>query len=303
MRNIFTILFAMTIAFWQIGCTKTSDNSNTNAGSPTATPANTTNNSNQNGSSANANVKKDEPVPTFTDADTALAEGNKYYDNNETEKAIDAFKQAVKLNPDLAEAYFKLGVIYALIEKEKQGEVEVKVNEPTPAKTPAKKGKEVVVQKDSEKAFAEAVKAYKKIIAKNPKDDAAIFNLGRSYNKINDDKEAEKNLRLAVKLKPEDSQYQTELGAILIKLAKYDEAVGVLKKALKIDETNSQAQDLMEKAEAGQKRINFGIPKDKPRVEKSGADTKTRPTEEKTGEKPEEKPNVPAPKEAPTKKP
>lgn len=291
----------MTIAFWQIGCTKTSDNSNTNTGSPTATPANTTNNSNQNGNLAI--VKKDEPVPTFTDADTALAEGNKYYDNNETEKAIDAFKQAVKLNPDLAEAYFKLGVIYALIEKEKESQVEVKVNEPTPAKTPAKKGKEAVVQKDSEKAFAEAVKAYKKIIAKNPKDDAAIFNLGRSYNKINDDKEAEKNLRLAVKLKTEDSQYQTELGAILIKLAKYDEAVGVLKKALNLDETNSQAQDLMEKAEAGQKRINFGIPKDKPKVEKSGANTKTKPTEEKTGDKPEEKTPVPAPKEVPTKKP
>ena len=63
-------------------------------------------------------------------------------------------------------------------------------------------------------------------------------------------------------------QYQAELGAILIKFAKYDEAVGVLKKALKLNESNSQAQSLLEKAEAGKKRIDYGIPKDKPKSDK-----------------------------------
>jgi cytochrome c-type biogenesis protein CcmH/NrfG len=105
------------------------------------------------------------------------------------------------------------------------------------------------------------VKAYKKILAKNPKDDVAQYNLGRSYNKLNMDKEAEKALREAVKLKPDDSEYQTELGTILIKLAHYEEAVGVLKKALKLDENNSQAEELLEKAQAGQKRIDFGVNK------------------------------------------
>ncbi len=272
MRKVSIILFSIIFAIWQVGCTPTSDNSNknTNISSPTATPtvANNANanNANANNVTANSNAntvaKKDEPVPIFTDAVTALDEGNKYFDANNTEKAIDAFKQSTKLNPDLAEAHFKLGVAYALIEKEKESQVELKPNEPTSTKTP-KKGKDVVAKKDSDKAFADAVKAYKKIIAKNPKDDVALFNLGRSYNKINEDKEAEKTLRQAVKLKPDDSQYQAELGAILIKFAKYDEAVGVLKKALKLDESNSQAQSLLEKAEAGKKRIDYGIPKDK----------------------------------------
>jgi tetratricopeptide (TPR) repeat protein len=275
MKKISIILFAIAFAIWQSGCTTTADNTNNNTSSPTATPtATTNNNSNQTNSNvanansnANATAKKDETVPTFTDANTALTEGNKYFDADNLEKAIDAFKQAAKLNPDLAEAYFKLGVSYALIEKKKEQEVELVPNQPIQTKTP-KKNKEVLVKKDSDKAFAEAVKAYKKIIAKNPKDDTAHFNLGRSYNKLNEDKEAEKSLRQAVKLKPDDSEYQTELGAILIKFAKYDEAVGVLKKALKLDETNSQAQSLMEKAEAGKKRINYGIPKDKAKADK-----------------------------------
>lgn len=269
MRRLSIILFSIGFAVWQISCTTTSGTNNSNsANTPTATPtATANNNANQdnvnvaNANTANASVKKSEPVPTFTDANIAFAEGNKYYDANETDKAIEAYKQAVKLNPDLAEAYFKLGVVYSLVEKEKEGEVEVKVNEPAPAKTP-KKGKEVAKKKDSEKAFEEAIKAYKKILAKNPKDDVAYFNIGRSYNKLNDDKEAQKAILQAVKLKPDDSEYQTELGAILIKFAKYEEALNVLKKALKLDETNSQAQALIEKAEAGKKRLDYGKPKE-----------------------------------------
>jgi tetratricopeptide (TPR) repeat protein len=277
MKRLFTTLFATTFALASVGCGGTTENTNkpnANTSTPTATPTVATN-TNQNNANltnanvANANVKQAEVVPTFTDANTALTEGNKFFDANENEKAIDAYKQAVKLNPDLADAHFKLGVVYALVEREKDSEVqEVKPDvTPTPkipkAKT-SKKGSSVIIPtKPSEKAFAEAIKAYKKILAKNPKDDVAQFNLGRSYNKLNEDKEAEKSLRQAVKLKPDDAEYQTELGAIMIKFAKYDEAIGILKRALKLDESNSQAQDLLEKATAGKKRQEFGIPKDK----------------------------------------
>ena len=81
----------------------------------------------------------------------------------------------------------------------------------------------------------------------------AQYNLGRSYSKLNEDEDSEKALRLAVKLKPEDSEYQMELGATLNKLAKYDEAIKALKKAASIDPGNSQIEDLLEKAQAGKK--------------------------------------------------
>ena len=63
---------------------------------------------------------QDTPLPEFTDAETAFAEGNKLFDTNKIEKAIEAYKQAINLNPDLGEAYFKLGISYSLLEKEKE---------------------------------------------------------------------------------------------------------------------------------------------------------------------------------------
>lgn len=193
----------------------------------------------------------------FTSAADALTAGNRLFDAGETERAIDAYLQAVKMDPDLAEAYFKLGVAYALVEAEIESVKETAVNstlEPTSKKAQEKK-------KNSEKAFEAAVTAYKKILAKNQEDDVAHFYLGLTYNKLNEDEDAAKSLREAVKLKPDNTEYQTKLGAINIKLAKYHEAVSTLKKALELDPGNIEAEGLLEKAEAGRKRIDFIPPK------------------------------------------
>lgn len=254
MKKSSVILSAAAISFFAAGCTSITNSNNSNqTNSNSLISIFSTNPTNTNA----ANVQPAEtPLPTFTDAGTALNEGKKLLDANQTEKAVEALKQAVKLNPDLAEGYFNLGIAYALLEKE--GREEQPAEEPTP--TPAKKGKKDAVAPltKSEKAFDNAAKAYEKIIKKNSQDDNAYFNLGRAYNKLNKDKEAEKALRQAVKLKPDDAEYETELGAILIKLAQYDDAVAILKKALEIDPDNSQTQDLLDKADAGQKRINYG---------------------------------------------
>ena len=258
MKKISTLLFLTALTFSQSNCTKSAANENSNQtnAAPTATPT-VTAQANQ----ANSNVKPaDTPVPTFTNADEALAAGKKLLDDLETEKAIDALTQATKLNPDLAEAHFNLGIAYALVEKDEEEKAITQV-EATPTPKPTRKLKKNAPAphtKNSEKAFDNAVKAYKKILAKNPKDDVAQYNLGRAYNKLNEDEDAAKALKEAVKLKPEDGEYQTELGAILIKLAKYDEAVSALKKAIKIDETNLQADALLEKAQAGSRRVDFG---------------------------------------------
>lgn len=255
MEKFLCALFLGGLLFWQFGC-----EGNNAANS---------NNSNQEKTVVNTNsvvpAAEETPLPEFTDAQTALAEGNKLFDVNKTDLAIQAYNQAVKLDPDLAEAWFKLGISYSLIEKEKEIEA---VNEqeeysPTPTPKPSKKGKkdEVVRTKDSEKAFEQAVKAYKKIIAKNPKDDVAYYNLGRAYNKLDEDEDAEKALKEAVELNPESTEYQTEYGAILVKLAQYDRAIKALKKALELDPENSEADELLEKAQAGKKRIDFGTPK------------------------------------------
>ena len=255
MKSFFSILFLAAFIFFQSACTDSAE-ANQNANS---TPA-------ANIETNQANVKTElTPLPEFTDADTAFAEGNKLFDANEIDMAIQAYEQAVKLNPDLAEAYFKLGVSYAIKEKEDElnalSTVSETEEEPTPTPTPkskrAAKKDTPVRTKKSEKAFEKAVKAYEKIIAKNPKDDVAQFNLGRSLSKLNEDEDAVKALREAVELQPENSEYLTELGEVLNKLAQYDEAVKILKKALEIDPSNILTEELLEKAEAGKKRIDF----------------------------------------------
>lgn len=209
------------------------------------TPANTD-------EQANANTAAPASYPEFTDANEALAEGKRQLDENQTDAAIDALRQAVKLNPDLAEAWFHLGIAYSL--KEMQME-----QDGTAPEQPAN-AKERIKPR-SETAFEKAVEAYKKWIEANPNDDVAFYNLGRTYGKLMQDEEAEKAFEKAVKLKPDDSDYQMELGAILIKLARYREAIEPLKKAVSLDPENARAQDLLEDAEAGRQRLDYVAPK------------------------------------------
>ncbi len=204
----------------------------------------------------NQNTNVASEIAAINDANLALTEGSKFLDTGEIDQAIDTLTQAVKLDPDLAEAWFKLGIAYGLAEKRDQTLETTDTEDNTAdAKKPAKS--------NSEKAFEKSVAAYKKIISSNENDHAAYFNLGRAYNKLNDDQDAAKALRQAVKLMPDDTEYQTELGAILIKLAQYREAIPPLKKALELDPENIRAQELLEDAEAGRSRVNYSsTPKD-----------------------------------------
>ena len=192
-----------------------------------------------------------------TDANVALAEGTRLFEYGDTDRSIELFNRAIELDPNLAEAYFKLGVAYALIEARDASVVEEQV-EPTP--TPEKgnrNAKEKERKAKSEEAFEKAVEAYKKHLDANPEDHLAYYNLGRAYNKLNEDEDAAKALKEAVELNPEDTEYQTELGAILVKLAEYDQAIKPLKKAVDLDPENTRAINLLEDAEAGKRRIDY----------------------------------------------
>ncbi|HMS43385.1 MAG TPA: tetratricopeptide repeat protein, partial [Pyrinomonadaceae bacterium] len=160
MRTILTILSLSAVVCLQIGCGKSETNSNTNSN---ANQANNTVNQNTN-SNATTNTKVEStPLPQYETAEIALAEGNKFFDANENDKAIEAYNQAVKLNPDLGEAFFKLGVSYEI--REKVYQTEAVIIEETPTPTPAPKSKKVSKKDektpttDSEKAFTSAVKA------------------------------------------------------------------------------------------------------------------------------------------------
>lgn len=186
------------------------------------------------------------PYASIPDANEALAKGKELLDNNDTQNAILALERAVELDPNLAEAHFQLGIAYGLMDLQTKQEGDVLPGD-----------SENRVKTRAEKEFEKAATAYKKHLDANPKDDAAWFTLGRTYAKLLKDDQAEDAFRQAVKLNPDDAEYQTELGAILNRLAKYHEAVTVLKKAVDLDANNPRAQDLLEDAQAGAKRLDY----------------------------------------------
>jgi tetratricopeptide (TPR) repeat protein len=194
-------------------------------------------------------------VPVYQDAQTALSEGDKYLDSNRISAAIEAYKQAVTLDPDMADAHFQLGVALALLESDTKEAAKEDINANVSTKA---------VKTESQKAFEAAIEAYKKRISAKSEDAVAHFNLGRSYSKLDKDSDAERALREALRLSPEENEYRITLADVLMKLAKYGEAAGLYRKAFEVDPENFDLEDKIEEAVAGRKRQTFTGPSPSP---------------------------------------
>lgn len=193
------------------------------------------------------------PAAKITDANEALTEGTRLLEESDVEAAILYLERAVELNPDLGDAYFQLGIAYGLqqLQATQAGiELEPATGEDGKPRKPS-----------SERAFEKAIEAYKKAVKDDARNDLAFFNMGRAYAKLMKDEDAEDAFKKAVALKPDDAEYQMELGAIRIKLAKYAEAIAPLKKSLELDPENVRADELLEEAEAGRRRVEYVSPK------------------------------------------
>jgi len=99
MKSLFSCAVVLLLVAAMIGCN-------------CPNPSNANTNSNSNSSSASGQ---------YSTAEQALDAGINYLETGETEKAIAAFNEAVALDPTLADAYFQLGITYALIESQNAG--------------------------------------------------------------------------------------------------------------------------------------------------------------------------------------
>jgi tetratricopeptide (TPR) repeat protein len=159
-----------------------------------------------------------------------LEKGRELYRNDEDSQAVEAFQQALKLDPNLAEAHFRLGLSYEALDKAEEAEA----------------------------AYKKAVETYKEYLQDNPEDAEAHYNLGQSYAALHLYSEAVREYRQATRLKEDDSDVYYDLGMALTRLAQYDEAVGAFAKSLEIDPENYRAQDGLDEAREGVKRIKAG---------------------------------------------
>lgn len=167
-----------------------------------------------------------------TQARAYLEEGRIFYRNDEDTQAAEAFQQALKLDPELAEAHFRLGLTYDALGKEQE----------------------------AEEAYKKAVEAYKKYLSvdENSEDAEAHYNLGQTYAGLHLYGEAVREYRQATRLKPDDAAIQYDLGLALMRLAQYDEASRAFAKSLEIDPNNYRAEDELAEAQEGVKRIRTG---------------------------------------------
>lgn len=165
-----------------------------------------------------------------TRARAELDKGKELFRNDQDAEAVLAFQEAVRLDPDLAEARFRLGLGYESLGKREEAEAEYK----------------------------KAVGAYKKYFEENENDAEAHYALGQTYANLGQYSEAIREYRAATKLKEDDPDIYYDLGVAYTKLAQYDAAAGAFSKSLEIDPDYYRAQDGLDEAKEGIKRIRAG---------------------------------------------
>ena len=165
-----------------------------------------------------------------TRARAQLDKGKELYRNDQDAEAVLAFQEAVRLDPDLAEAHFRLGLGYESLGKREEAEAEYK----------------------------KAVAAYKKYFEENDNDAEAHYALGQTYANLGQYSEAIREYKEATKLKEDDPDMFYDLGVAYTKLAQYDAAAAAFSKSLEIDPDYYRAQDGLDEAKEGIKRIRVG---------------------------------------------
>lgn len=165
-----------------------------------------------------------------TRARELLEKGKELYRNDQDEEAVLAFEEAVKLDPELAPAHFRLGLGYEALGKNEEAESEYK----------------------------KAVETFKNYLKDNGNDPEARYDLGQAYAGLGQYSEAIRQYREATRLKEDDPDIYYDLGVAHTKLAQYDAAAAAFSKALEIDPEYYRAQDSLDEAREGIKRIRAG---------------------------------------------
>ena len=167
-----------------------------------------------------------------SEARVYLEKGRQFYRDDEDVQAVEAFQQALKLDPNLSEAHFRLGLTYDALGQEQEAQA----------------------------AYKKAVETYRKYLSINVNNDdaEAHYNLGQTYAGLHLYTEAVKEYRQATRLKPDDAAIHYDLGLALMRLAQYDEASRAFAKSLELDPENYRAEDDLAEAREGMKRIRTG---------------------------------------------
>jgi len=234
------------------------------------------------GANHNANANSAGPASSTTDpeqakrqAQTLVDQGKELYKNDEDERAAEVFQQAIKQDPNNAEAHLRLGMAFGALER----------------------------KPEADEAYKKAVELYKKKVQSDPKDADAFFNLGEAHSFLHQDEEAARAYRQATRLKPDDEEAFYQLGMSETRLAHYPEALTAYKKALELDPDDYRATDAINEAQEGANRIKEGKKHAEEMLRKQQANDNVNGNTNRNSNGNSNSTGRPAPKHSPTKPP
>lgn len=141
--------------------------------------------------------------------ESALARGmlgEAYYHSGRHRQAIDAFHEALRINPRLESAWYNLGVAYG-----------------------------------NSSQRMRAIDAYREALRINPRDEAAWYNLGVAYDDSDQNTQAIDAYRQALRITPTDQQAWINLGLAYSKSNQGTQAVEAYRRALRINPQETKA--------------------------------------------------------------
>ena len=157
------------------------------------------------------------------------------------EKAEDAYRTSLRLNPNFASAYYNLGSVLKDLKREEEAEKEYREAirlKPNHANAHYNLGLLLAIflkrEEEAEKEFREAIKL-------NPNAVDVHINLGNLLRILKREEEAEKEYREAIRLNPNHVGAHNNLGSLLINSKRIEEAEKELREAIKLNPDLAEA--------------------------------------------------------------
>jgi tetratricopeptide (TPR) repeat protein len=166
--------------------------------------------------------------------------GAAFYSKGETEKALDCYEKAARLNPDNAEAHYNLGNIYLkqnrLTAAIASYENAIKAR-PTYTKAFSNMGVAFLQMGLPDKA----IKQFRRAIAIEPNNIDAHFNLANVLADKGLIDEAIDNFRKVIEMSPQDTTARLRVAELLLEKSQPLQAIAEYEEVLKIDPNNTDA--------------------------------------------------------------
>lgn len=181
-----------------------------------------------------ASAQTPDQQPTLT-AEQYTQEGNQYAREKQYDKAVDAFRLAIKLDPNLAAAYFGLGSAYANMGRMSDALEPLKISvrlDPNNSLAHLNFGRALASARRPDEAMTELNEA-KRLSPNNANIHNEIGNvLHNSFGRIDDGLAEYVEAR---RLNPELPYVHHNIGLMLMRLGRFSEAIAPLQEALRLD--------------------------------------------------------------------